>query len=110
MSEVLQQNAAILARCSTEANVCNQILSLKQYAACKYIVTEDDIYGDNIGGSSGIEERPALQRLMQQVEAGKQYSVVLVQDESRLGKSPERVKEIIDWFGQRNIPVHFSRA
>lgn len=103
--------AAILARCSSEANVCNQVLLLKQSGNGKYIIEEDDIYGDNIGGSSAIAERHELKRLMQNIEDGKkQYAVVLVQDTTRLGKSPEQVQEIINWFTKRNIPLHFQQA
>jgi DNA invertase Pin-like site-specific DNA recombinase len=108
--EVNNKRAAILARCSSEANVCDQILLLKQYAADKYIVNDDDIYGDNISGSSAISERVELKRLMQNVEEGKtEYAVVLVQDAARLGKSAEQVQEVVDWFTSRNIPLHFQQ-
>jgi DNA invertase Pin-like site-specific DNA recombinase len=107
--QTTNQRAAILARCSSEANVCSQILLLKQYAAGKYKVDEDDIYGDNISGASTIDERMELRRLMQNIEEGKkQYEIVLVQDATRLGKSPEQVQEIANWFAERNIPLHFS--
>src|SRR5690349_19168889 len=103
--------AAILARCSSEENVCNQVLSLKQYAADKYIVEEEDIYGDTIGGSSDISERVDLQRLMQNIsEAKKDYKVVLVQDVKRLGRTPEQVEEIRSWFAARKVDLYFLEA
>lgn len=105
------QRAAILARCSSEANVCSQILELKNYAIGRYTVEQEDIYGDNISGSSTIAERPELNRLMQTIlEGKKQYSVVLVQDATRLGKSTEQVQEIIDWFSQRKISILFQQS
>jgi DNA invertase Pin-like site-specific DNA recombinase len=100
--------AAILARCSSEDNVCSQILTLKQYATGKYTVAEDDIYGDNISSSSAVEERVELQRLMQHIEQGtKQYAVVLVQDSSRLGKTPEQIAYIENWFAEKNLRLQF---
>lgn len=108
MSEQITQRAAILARCSSEANVCSQVLLLKHFAFGKYLVDEDDIYGDNISGSSSIDERIELKRLMQNIqEKKKQYAVVLVQDASRISKLPEHVQEISDWFQQKNIALHF---
>jgi DNA invertase Pin-like site-specific DNA recombinase len=102
------KKAAILARCSSEANVCNQVLLLRQQAQGMYIVNEDDVYGDQIGGSSPIDERPELKRLMQNIEEGKkQYDTVLVQDSTRLGKSPEQVRDILNWFAAKNITVQF---
>ena len=107
--QINKPRAAILARCSSEANVCSQIVTLKQYAADKYTVDEDDVYGDNISGSSSIEERVELRRLMQNIEEGKKpYDVVLVQDATRLGKTAEQVQEILHWFTERNVPVHFQ--
>lgn len=105
------KRAAILARCSSEANVCDQVLHLKQYALGKYEIGEDDIYGDHIGGSSAIAERPQLKRLMQNIEEGKkEYAAVLAQDASRLGKTPEQVREITRWFAERNISLQFQQA
>lgn len=105
------QKAAILARCSSEANVCSQVLHLKQYAHGKYAIEEDDIYGDNLSSSSSIAERLELNRLMQNIEAGKkQYDIVLVQDPSRLGKTEQQVAEIAGWFAARNITLHFQQA
>jgi DNA invertase Pin-like site-specific DNA recombinase len=107
-----QQNkprAAILARCSSEANVCNQVLVLRQHAIGKYLVEEDDVYADHISGSSAIEERAELTRLMQNVDAQKkQYDVVLVQDASRLGKNPDQVHELVKWFATRNVQVQMN--
>jgi DNA invertase Pin-like site-specific DNA recombinase len=102
------QRAAILARCSSEANVCSQVLLLRQFARDKYIVEEDDVYGDNISGSSAISERQELKRLMQNIEKKKkQYDVILVQDATRLGKHESQVQEITGWFTKRNIALHF---
>jgi DNA invertase Pin-like site-specific DNA recombinase len=109
MSQVKSKRAAVLARCSSEANVCSQVISLKHYAMGKYIVDDDDVYGDNISGSSSISERPELTRLMHNIESGnKQYDIILVQDSSRLGKTPEQAKEVVDWFVSHNVPVKFS--
>ncbi|RYZ20998.1 MAG: hypothetical protein EOO16_14700 [Chitinophagaceae bacterium] len=103
--------AALLARCSSEANVCDQILKLKQLAAGNYVVGEDDIYGDHIGGGSALTERPGLQRLMRTIENGKtKYDVVLVQDTSRVGRTPEQVQEVVDWFTGKGVPVRFVQA
>lgn len=108
MNTSTKPNAAILARCSSEANVCNQVFLLKQYASERYQVEPDDVYGDQISGTSTLAERPELQRLMHNIEAKKKsYSVVLVQNQSRLGKSPEQVQELADWFTQRNIQLQF---
>jgi DNA invertase Pin-like site-specific DNA recombinase len=103
--------AAILARCSDEGNVCSQILTLKQYAADKYLVDDEDIYGDNIGGQSDFSERLELRRLMQNIEEGKkQYSIVLVQDEARLGKVTEQVSQIKQWFSDKDITLYFLKG
>jgi DNA invertase Pin-like site-specific DNA recombinase len=100
--------AAILARCSSESNVHTQIANLKHYAANRYTVNEDDIYGDNVGGACPVDERAELSKLMQNIEAGnKQYDVVLVQDATRLGKTPEVVNEIMNWFEERGVRVEF---
>jgi len=108
--ETITKKAAILARCSSEANVCDQILQLKQYAAGKYIVGEDDIYGDNIGGASALTERAELQKLMRNIEQGKKrYDIILIQDASRLGKTTEQIQEITNWFAEKNIQLHFHR-
>jgi DNA invertase Pin-like site-specific DNA recombinase len=107
--QVKSKRAAVLARCSSEANVCSQIISLKKYALGKYIVDEDDVYGDNISGSSSISERPELTRLMQNIQSGnKHYDVILVEDVTRLGKTPDQAKEVLDWFARHNVPVKFS--
>jgi len=109
MADQMLNRAAILARCSSETNVCDQILALKQYAKDRYIIDEDDVYGDNIGGSSKLSERIELQRLIDNIAKGnKQYSVVLVKDVTRLGKSAEQVQEIQNWFSERNIPLCFQ--
>jgi DNA invertase Pin-like site-specific DNA recombinase len=106
-----KHRAAILARCSSEANVCSQVLSLKQFAIDKYVIDEDDIYGDNISGSSAIAERQELRRLMQNIEENKKrYDVILVQDATRLGKHEEQVQEIAGWFAKRNIALHFQQT
>jgi DNA invertase Pin-like site-specific DNA recombinase len=105
----IKKRAAIIARCSSEANVCSQVLSLKQYAHGNYLVEEEDVYGDHISGSSTISERPQLTRLMQNIDQGKkEYAAVLIQDPTRLGKLPEQSQEIINWFTRRNILVHFQ--
>ncbi|RYY99916.1 MAG: hypothetical protein EOO11_03340 [Chitinophagaceae bacterium] len=102
--------AALLARCSSEANVCSQVLALRQAAAGTYLVNEDDIYGDHIGGASAPSERPELARLMQHIEAGtKQYDVVLVTDRARIGRTPEAVQEVLDWFARRGVRVEFQQ-
>jgi DNA invertase Pin-like site-specific DNA recombinase len=103
--------AALLARCSSEANVCNQILILKEEAAGRYAVATDDIYGDHIGGGSALSERPELQRLMQNIESGaKKYDLVLVQDAARIGRTPEQVQEVVDWFAQKGVPLRFVQG
>lgn len=108
MERVITQRAAILARCSTEANVCSQILTLKQFAKDKYIIGDEDVFGDNISGSSSITERPELAKLMNHIENGtKHYDVVLVQDTSRIGKTPEQVQKLVDWFMSKNVRVEF---
>ena len=100
--------AAILARCSSEANVCNQVLLLKQFANGKYQVDEDDIYSDNISGSSSFEERSELQRLLHNIEQKKKkYAIVLAQDTSRLGKNDEQLQQIVGWFQERDIRLQF---
>ena len=110
LNTTTKPSAAILARCSSEANVCNQVLLLRQYASERYQVEPDDIYGDQVSGASALTERPELQRLMQNIEAKKKvYAVVLVQDRTRLGKSSEQVQELVDWFTQRNIPLQFQQ-
>jgi DNA invertase Pin-like site-specific DNA recombinase len=100
--------AALLARCSSEANVCDQILNLRKVAAGTYQVDEDDIYGDNIGGGSPLAERKELCRLMENIEKGsKKYEVVLVQDPSRIGRTKEQVQELVEWFAKRNASLQF---
>jgi DNA invertase Pin-like site-specific DNA recombinase len=105
------QRAALLARCSSEANVCSQIIALKQAAAGKFLVEEDDIYGDHISGASSLSERPELNRLLQNIETGrKKYDIVLVQDASRIGRTPEQVQEVAGWFAEKNILLQFQQA
>ncbi|GAA4324517.1 recombinase family protein [Flaviaesturariibacter amylovorans] len=100
--------AALLARCSSEANVCSQILALRQFAAGNFVVNEEDVYGDQISGASALSERPALSRLMQEFGAGtKKYDVVLVQDRARIGRTPEQVQEVLDWLTQKGVIVPF---
>ncbi|WP_165871560.1 recombinase family protein [Flaviaesturariibacter flavus] len=108
MTDHIKRRAALLARCSSEANVCDQILKLKQAAAGNYHVDPDDIYGDQVGGGSAFSERAELSRLRANIENGsKQYDVVLATDPSRIARTPEGVQELVEWLEQKGVQLRF---
>ena len=67
-----------------------------------------DIYGDHGKSGRSLQNRPGLQRLIQDCEKG-QIDLVLCKSISRLGRSMQEVVETIRHFSRLGIGVHFER-
>jgi site-specific DNA recombinase len=105
----MANRAAIYARVSTDTgkqDTDRQITKLVEIAQKKGYKAVD-VFSDNISGY--IKDRPELGKLLNVIESNpKYYSLILVDEISRIGRNPIDARNIIDNLSSKGVPIFLA--
>jgi DNA invertase Pin-like site-specific DNA recombinase len=109
-------NAAIYVRKSTEQSgvsddaksVSRQIERGREYATSKgWIVADEHVYVDDGIGGAEWERRPGFMRLMNALQPRPPFDVLVMSEESRIGREMIRVSYVLQQIMRAGVRVWF---